>query len=239
MMRALGVLLACVWLLTAPAQAATTIFDDTFTGGAGALTSHTPDTGTSWTALNVSGVSISLDGSGSISDNGPGAATYAYYTANATYPTADYDVTVTFSAMNTACATTRMAGILGRIQDASNYYLAWIECDASATNAIRIYKVVAGTSTKISGAEDVTSAANDIYVFEFRGSAIGLKRNGSYVINPITDTAISAAGKAGYGVGDFGTETGAAAPGSNIAATQFTVNYTPAGTMRRKPVVFQ
>jgi hypothetical protein len=199
---------------------AATIFDDTFTG-TGGLSAHTPDVGTSWTSVFSNGLSFTLDGAGAVGDNGPSSSLYNYLTANATYSTADYDVTATFSTFNTAGAS-RMIGLLARYQDTNNFYLAWIE-DGTGTNDVRIYSCVAGTCTKISSTEDTNPTANDVFVLELRGNQIGLKKNGAYVINPITDSSISAAGKAGYGAGDFLNITTASTPGGGGKATQFTV----------------
>ena len=239
MIRTIGVLIVCVWLLAVPAQAATTIFNDTFTGAAGNLSAHSPDTGTSWTSVLQSTVLIKLDGSGNAYDGvGPDSAGYQYLTADATYPSANYNITATLSTFSPGGGT-RMIGIIGRYVDSSNYYMATI-IDSGQANDVRIYKVVAGTATKISGSEDTNPTTNDVFIFEFNGSAIGLKKNGSYVINPITDATFSSAGKAGLGAGDFGTETGMQTAGTGALVTTFLVDYAPAAVSgRRKPVVFQ
>jgi hypothetical protein len=226
----MAVLVLVLWLWTVPAWAGV-IFDDTFTGSSVALNSHTPDTGTSWTLVTNNTTTLALNGSGGVAETaGPSVTRFAFYTANTTYASADYDVEVTFSTFTTAAAG-RMFGLVGRWQDANNYYLAWIE-DSAGTNDVRLYSCVAGTCTKISSTEDTNPTANDVFLLEMRGSQIGLKKNGSYVINPVTNSNHSAAGKAGLETGDFGDITTASGMGGNGVATRFTVTEIVSATRR-------
>lgn len=217
------------------------IFNDTMTGTNGtALSAHTPDTGTSWTSLALSGTTITLNGSGGATDpNGPGVSLVAYYKANATYDTANYDVEAQHSTfVNTTAG--RMVGLLAHVQDASNFYLAYISTPTD-TNDVRIYKCVGGTLTKMSTTEDTGPVANDIFILEVRNNSVGLKKNGSYVINPIAgDAALAAAGTAGYGVGDVCGDTSFASGGANFVVDYFKVTTYATSTRRAQaPILLQ
>ena len=227
-------LLVC--LLVSPVWAVTTIFNDTCTDtdGDNIDTAHTPDTGTGWTEYLTDGVGqLATYSNACTEETGPSLTRYAYYTADATYSTANYSVSATLGTW-TSTAAGRMMGLIGRWQDANNYYLAWIE-DSAGTNDIRIYKVVAGVSTQISSTEDTNPTGGDVFKFILNGSSLSLQKNGGNVISPITDTAHSAAGKAGMGAGDFADLTSAASGDGNLTITTFTVETidgTPAVSQR-------
>ena len=236
------ILTLCLFLSASPAWAVTTIFNDTCTDtdGDDIDTAHTPNTGTSWTEFFTAGSGqLAIYGNACTEEAGPAAATAAYYTADATYSTANYSVSATLGTW-TSTAASRMMGLIGRWQDASNFYLAWIE-DSAGTNDIRIYKVVAGAATKLSSTEDTNPVATDVFKFILNGSSLSLQKNGADVITAITDTTFSTAGKAGMGAGDFGDLTSAASGDGNLTITTFLVETIDAAATRRPqaPVVFQ
>lgn len=230
----------CLLLSTSPTWAAT-IFNDTCTDtdGDNIDTQHTPNTGTSWTEFStVNGGQIAVYGNSCTEEIGPGSNIGAQYTADATYSTANYTVTATYDVF-TSTAAGRISTLICRWQDANNFYAAWIE-DSAGTNDVRIYDCTAGTCTKLSSTEDTNPTAGDVFILECNGSSIGLKKNGSYVISPITDATHSAAGKAGMGAGTFGNITAGSGNG-NIKITTFLVETIDAVATRRPqaPLVLQ
>lgn len=167
-------------------------FNDTFTEAVDTtLASHTPDTGTSWTRVYDSGVGSTLDvkattdrmyAINSSLNEGVG------YTADATYPNADYEVEFTLS--------TRGAGadapihILLRYTDNNNFYI----CTINFTATCQIYRKVGGVFTAL-GATFAIPAAGAVCVFGVRGTTLYFIASGvqSRVVD---DPYISATGKA-------------------------------------------
>lgn len=212
MKKLLVVLMLLLW---APSAQAATIFQDAFTDTDGVdLDAHTPDIGTSWTEVALVGSNQLGILSNTLQSETGNSGQGSFWTAQGTYSSADYTVTLTVvdvgSGIGTVswwigCRIVNSGGIDG--------YAAAI-ADPGNTNDVRIYRLDNGTATKISSTEDVTPADGDIFQLECTGTSIGLKRNAAYVINPITDATYSAAGEAGtgsgeiFGVTEYGTFTG-------------------------------
>lgn len=228
------------FVLSASPGWAAEIFRDTFTGTINTnINAHTPDVGTSWTLIATGGNTageISLNGSGAVTGEGPNSAGHGLYTADATYPTADYDVEATFATF-TPGGITRTMYIGCRFTATNNFYFAWIE-DGAGTNDIRIYSVSSGVSTKLSSTEDTNPTTGDVFTLTCRGNKIGLKKNGVYVITEITDSTHTSAGKALVGDGDIVDITGAASAGPNLQLGLFTVNTVAANRRPVTPMVF-
>ena len=175
-------------------------FSDTFTDtDAVQLQSHTPDVGTSWTRLWGSNATIDwVIGSNEAtpeSDTGDGSI----YTADATYPSADYHVQWTAVALPST-QTTRAMYVLLRVQDQDNMYAVRL---AGGTNTCQLYKKVSGTWTPLGSAFN-KPAAGSICKLEIIGSSLKYYDD-TVETASATDTDITAAGKAGIGAGG-GTE---------------------------------
>jgi hypothetical protein len=175
----------------------TTFFNDTFTEAAStSLAAHVPDTGTGWTLLWDSGggarvlqVDASVD---QLRCNGNSGDYGLMYTANATYPTANYEVQATF--LGTFSTITPIY-LLARVQDQENMYALRL---VSGTSGVQLYKKVAGAWSTLGSA--VTIANGSVVKLSVNGSAIKVFDDGVEVIS-VTDSSISAAGKAGVAHG--------------------------------------
>jgi hypothetical protein len=208
------------------------IFADNFTGSDGTqLQSHTPDTGTSWTRLWGSNGTLDLVITSNrcvqeaVTNNG------VIYTADATYPSADYDITFT---VFTLVDLDRPAYVFVRLQDQENMYAARIY--RSSRGAIsRLYKKVSGTWTAL-GSLFTGPADGSVCKLEIVGTALKFYDDGVEVASA-TDSDISAAGKAGLGAGG-GAElvaTGDDTHATNIIDT-LSVNQVVSGTQYNQSV---
>jgi hypothetical protein len=176
--------------------ASTLIFEDTFTEASNTtLASHTPDLGTSWTRLinNSSDMAINastdrLDATlatGSLNDG-------AFYTADVTYPTADYSAEVLMVNGSTSDDTNTL-GV--RVVDADNaYYVIFNESFAT------LFKKVSGTITELNDAVTVP-VDGEVVNLEAIGSSIKVYAD-DVVILSATDSSLTSAGKAGVGIAD-------------------------------------
>jgi hypothetical protein len=174
-----------------------TFFYDTFTAGATtSLASHAPDIGTSWTLLWDSGAAVrvlqveptldQLQGSGATGDYG------LIYTADAVYPSANYEVQATF--LTTASAITPIY-LLARVADVDNMYAVRLVTGAGGA---QVYKKVAGTWSTLGSA--VTIADGSVVMLSVDGTAIKLYDDAAEVVS-VTDSDLAAAGKAGVAHG--------------------------------------
>lgn len=215
MRRLAGLIL---WLLLPSAAHAATIFHDTFTGPNGTnLEAHTPEIGTSWTEEYSTATGQIDIQSNTIQSEYSGGSDGSFQKANGTYPHGNYTVTAVFSTIDNGSGA-RNAWIGCRYANSGGFdgYFASIAQQPN-TNDVVIYRVDNGTPTKISGTEDTNPTTGDTFVLECKGSQIGLKKNGSYVINPITDATYST-GVAIVGFGEILglTSFGTGASGNRI-----------------------
>jgi hypothetical protein len=170
-------------------------FEDTFTDTDGTvLGSHTPTVGTSWTVLWRSDAALDFVitsnqcvGESNVNDG-------VIYTADATYPSADYDVTFTLVSMIELA--TAPLYIFVRIQDQENMY--GVRLSRQVTEC-QLYKKVSGTWTALGDLFD-EPAAGSVCKLEIIGSALKFYDDGVEVASA-TDSDITAAGKAGLGLG--------------------------------------
>lgn len=173
------------------------IFNDTFTEASDTkLDAHTPDTGTGWTLVEQSDpnhdmkVNASTD---TVVRDGGGLSDFALYSADATYPSADYEVTVNQVVGDTSDDPCILAV---RIQDSNNMYaVKWNE-DASSG---QLYKRVAGTWSTL-GTTFNGPANGSICKLKIVGTTLSFEDDG-VELKSVTDSAHSAAGKAGLGEG--------------------------------------
>jgi hypothetical protein len=174
-------------------------FNDTFTGTTGTeLPSHTPDTGTSWSALWQSAVTepdIALNASNQAAVDGD-VNDGVVYTANATYPSADYDAA--FTIVTWVVISGAPLYLFVRIQDIENLYA--VRLFQPAEGAIsQLYKKVSGTWTAL-GSLFTAPANGSVCKLEIVGTALKFYDDGVEVASA-TVSDISATGKAGLGAG--------------------------------------
>lgn len=172
-------------------------FSDTFTEGSDTtLASHAPDVGTSWSLLWNDGAAPTLlvvaasDFLKGATVNNSGVI----YTANATYPSADYDVTFTQTAGTNI--TTRPFYVFVRLADVDNMYAVRLVETAGGS---QLYKKVAGAWTAIGSAFN-GPASGSVCKLEIIGTALKFYDDGVEVASA-TVSDLSAAGKAGVGYG--------------------------------------
>lgn len=90
-----------------------------------------------------------------------------------------------------------------RWQDSNNFYAATFTYAASSANwSVGIYKKVSGAVTQLDLQSSVTLGNNDTYIFEAIGDALSAYVNGS-LVSTTTDSAITAAGLPGAGMGNL------------------------------------
>jgi len=173
-------------------------FEDAFTEASDTtLASHTPDVGTGYTlawqdgsnpTFTVIAASDTLKG---VSANNSGAI----YTADATYPSADYEVEFTY--IDAAGFDTRPFYVGVRLADIDNMYGVRISGLTTGTNA-QLYKKVAGTWEALGTA--VLIAKGSVVKVQIIGSALKLFDD-TVEVDSVTDGDLTAAGKAWLGSG--------------------------------------
>jgi hypothetical protein len=173
-------------------------FNDTFTEASTdtELSLHPPDTGTSWTRLWTDGANprysaIAANDRCKCSTTGNDSG--VVYTADASYPSANYEVQATWT--GGSAFLTRPLYLIARLQDIENMYALRL---ANVASGVQLYKKVSGTWTALGSA--ITVAINSVVKLSVNGTAIKVYDDGVEVIS-VTDSDISAAGKAGLGVG--------------------------------------
>jgi hypothetical protein len=175
--------------------------NDTFTGTNGTnLQAHTGETGATWT------VHPSYTGPSKIQTNrvqGNGLVT-AYY-ASGSPAGADYDVTAIVRQV-TSFAT---AGPCGRMDTTADTHYGVRLTVVGGVPVAQLYKMVAGVITGLGSTFAVTNTngTDTTLMLRMRGSTISMFVNGTQR-ESVTDTDISAAGKAGVRLGASTTTTG-------------------------------
>ena len=175
-------------------------FEDTFTETAVDVTlaSHLPDVGLSWTKLwsdNAEPRFSAVAASDTCKITTAGNDSGVIYTADTVfaYPSANYEVQLTW--VGGSSVGNRPGYMMARIQDQENMYAVRLH---NVSSGVQLYKKVSGTWSTLGSA--VTIATGSVVKLSVNGSAIKVYDDGAEVIS-VTDTAISAAGKAGIGSG--------------------------------------
>lgn len=175
-----------------PTVVSTSFLYDTFTASDGTLlvnAPHSPETGGAWSL----GVHNAGDDTFITSNRLRGAAVGDSYFENAaTPPSADYDVEALVYFISTG--TSFRAGVLGRVDKAGiNYYRAWYNGNSGNWE---LDKNVGGSVTNLGTFADSPSATNTRIVrLKMTGTSIEVFIDGVSRIGPVTDSAVSAAGK--------------------------------------------
>jgi hypothetical protein len=173
-----------------------TFLTDTFTDtNAVALTSHTGETGATWTT-QTGQTGIATIQTNRIYHSGGGRAVVQ---ASGTPASADYDVTATLRLVS---GVNGDVGVIGRASTSANtFYTAYV-LRSGTTYQIALVRCVAGTLTALTGTNFVgitapTVGTDHTLTLRMVGSAISAYWDGVLTTGPLTDTNITAAGKAG------------------------------------------
>lgn len=170
------------------------VFEDSCTDTNGTQwQSHTPGTGTI-TRLWGSNATVDIVINSNQVNPETDADDGVMYTLNGTYPSADYKMTATRVATAVAARPTYM---LLRVQDQENMYA--LRLGGAGAGEAQLYKKVAGTWSTIGTAFDAP-AAGSVVEFEIIGSTLKVHDDSTQIASE-TDTAISAAGTAGFAAG--------------------------------------
>lgn len=185
---------------------ATTRFQDTFTVGSNtALTSHTPDIGTSWTLLIDSTAGAVVVNAVATTDFATASANSSSnkiaYRADYTPASADMDVIMTLSGGGPSGGDDPIM-LLARIVDASNFYALVLYQNAKSGNDFFIYKVVAGTATAIGTAASFDETGSETVMFSLRGTSLKGYKNGVELV-AATDSTFTSSGMGGLGYGNI------------------------------------
>lgn len=202
------------------------IFSESFTDGDGTLLdAHTPDVGDSWTKLINTGTGdLAISGNALAANTaGYGASEGGLYTADVSYPSADYEAQTTVVTSDSADDTFILAV---RIQDSNNMYALRYSIDV-----FELYKRSGGTWSVIGTDLGAVAALEGIVIkLQAVGSTIKTFVEGVEQ-HSVSDSTHSAAGKAGIGFGavmvatddcstgvvdDFEVNTVASAPATAI-----------------------
>jgi hypothetical protein len=170
------------------------IFNDTFTEGVTtSLAAHTPDTGTSWTSIwSDTGFVLQVLNTGTVRCSANGGNIGMMYTADVTYPSANYEVQATFIATFSAITPIYL---LARVTDQENMYAVRLVSGASGA---QLYKKVSGTWSALGSA--VTIADGSVVMLSVNGTAIKVYDDAAEVIS-VTDSDLAGTGKAGIAHG--------------------------------------
>jgi len=197
-------------------------FSDTFTDSNGTvLDSHTPETGTGWIERNNDGSNMEIQsnevtGDGGLSDG-------ALYTANATYPSDDYDVTVQIGTADSGDDTFH---VIARYTDNNNMLALRYNEDVFA-----LHKKVAGTWTTISNQAGSVPVDGDRVGIRVSGNSAVILKNGSTVGGTVTLDSVLETGVAGVGIGGGAVNRVASDDVSNQTITSFEIDNTGAAVV--------
>jgi hypothetical protein len=167
---------------------------------------------------------LGAGGTYAIQNGGAGPAVYQYA---ATPPSANYSVFADIAKLSGSTGAGPRMGVCGRMASgADTMYFALYSHDS--TN-IRLFKVVVGVQTQLGSSYSYTQNSTPAKLeLVMNGSSISVELNDATIIGPVTDTAITAAGRAGVYLFDM-RETGVADAGSldNLDAAEIGGDTTP------------
>jgi hypothetical protein len=176
---------------------ATTIFQDSFAEASDTdLHLHAPNTGTSWTMVWQTASTCKatvIAATGRARTNATVANSGVIYSADATYGTADYEVSTVISA---GFSGSNKLYLIVRMQDQENMYALRVGTGASNT---RMYKKVSGIWSAI-GSFLADPAVGDTVKLRVSGTTLTYYYNGT-LIDTQTASDHASAGKAGIAMG--------------------------------------
>ncbi len=182
----------------------TTVVYDSFTETSNTdITSHTPDTGTSWTEVYDSYTTSEayilattdvLKGAASVASVGQA------FTAQPSATGTDQDVTFTIKNKPTVTGT-RPTGAFARYTDNNNFYHVQILQNESSTNSVSLIKMVSGTATTLQSSDE-TIAVNDVVKLEIRDATKKVYINDIEILSD-TDNSITSGTGWGLYIGNF------------------------------------
>lgn len=185
-------LTAFFFSLASTARADTTFASDTFTDtDTTLLENHVPDVGTSWTKGSGSTGVMTIN-SNTIYSSAAGAAARFWY-IGATSATADYDVQATF---NKGASTGSTPTIIGRAST-SAVTAYGVRCDAPNGNGWTLRKWISGSAFSLASTTASSCTTAKVGRLRMRGDQISFYVDNVLTIGPITDSSITAAGRAG------------------------------------------
>lgn len=192
----------------------TLIVEDTFTSASDVnITSHTGETGASWTL--ISGSSPRNDG-GVDELHTANTTANQYIMASGNPSNADWKATITFRNRSTA-ANGASTGVLLRYDWLNNsfYMLYYVN---AATPSFTLYKFVSGTPTSLGSYNYTLPASEEDVDFYVVGSTIRAYNAGGTKMIDVTDTSVTGAKNFGIRFSDFATPN--ATGGVNISRVQ-------------------
>lgn len=164
--------------------------------------SHVASDGGSWTLHPSSGAGSSIIGSNRVRN--PNSATSHWYLHSWTPPSADYisEIGMVLLTDNDASVVAAMARM---DPSALTFYMHRYD---TQSGAFQLFKAVAGTGTQLGGNISISPAVGQLYRvgISVRGTTITALLDGTPIIT-VTDSAISAAGKAGFRTQNAATAT--------------------------------
>lgn len=181
----------------------TIIVHDTFNVGSDTdLTAHTPDVGSAWAQLLITGTAV-LRAFAASDDAGASASATSngqVLKSQPDPPSAEYDVEFTLATVDTGSAN-RPIRLLARISDdsATSYYGVRLLPTGQALDDTELYKMVSGTKTSL-GSVDTGITAGDVITLRVRNAAKEVLKNGVSILSS-ADNAITGAGRAGIAAG--------------------------------------
>jgi hypothetical protein len=198
-----------VWRVEVPGSAL--VFEDTFTDARVPLTSHVPDTGTSWTSVANTTTSSYIEVYGS-ADEVRGVTTSASDTrilleAVSSGPSGTRYAVSLGTASSFATNSSTGGGLLFGITDASNYCV--VDLISGSVIAAKVVADVPTTLATITG----TPAALQTYTASRDGDDFTIQRNG-VVVASFTDAACAGSNRVGLGMGAIRPGSGKAVQAS-------------------------
>ena len=184
-----------------------------------AITSHTPNTGTSWTSeVNDTGNILNVNAAGDflLWDGDGSSSTKAIFTSQPNPVLADYGTSVKVPLVDFSAGD--KFWLVLRFADTSNYY-GFGGSAGGGTPNLTIRKRVASSDT-ILASETVTNlASGDTMKFTVIGSTLTAYLNGVQLLS-VVDTSLSAAGQAGIAYGNIFGGTDRPTTGWNVDSYQ-------------------
>ncbi len=194
-----------------PTAGGTLVYTDTFAGRTVSGSLGTASDGTAWTT-QVSGAGLTLSVGSNEGKATGSAGTAASQATLGTTTLADVEAVIRFGTGDGGADDTCM--VLLRWATSSTYYRIGFNTPGSTLD-LDIDKIVSGTKTTLASQAGAVSAGTFYWLrVRVQGSSLyarlwadGSSEPGTWTLGPITDSAITAAGKVGLGLYDYNNVT--------------------------------